>query len=176
MACAGMKTSPSNFSRMAAEAGSTKPKPSRWSMRRPVSVFESFAIATPKDSNTLTGRLMLHRDGFGFVLPASAAIREKFEGDVFIPAHAIGTAMHGDHVIVELSRAQRGSRAEGRILKVANRAHATVVGIFHRGPKYNFVMPIDERIHQEIIIPPGAEIPEPKDVDAHIPAGSADTP
>src|SRR6266481_4873893 len=56
---------------------------------------DKFAIATPKDSNTLTGRLMLHRDGFGFVLPDSAAIREKFEGDVFIPAHAIGTAMHG---------------------------------------------------------------------------------
>lgn len=135
---------------------------------------DKYALAMPQDVNTVTGRLSLHRDGYGFVLPDSAAIREKFEGDVFIPAHSVGNAMHGDRVVVELTRAQRGQRAEGRILKVAGRAHSTIVGIFHRGPKYNYVLPMDERLRNEIIIPPGAEIPESSESISN--ENSLDTP
>jgi ribonuclease R len=40
------------------------------------------------------------------------------------------------------------------------RAHSTVVGIFHHGNRGNFVTPIDQKISQEIVIPPGMEYPE----------------
>ena len=44
------------------------------------------------------------------------------------------------------------------------RAHPTVVGIFHYGKRHNYVKPIDEKVTQEIVIPPGMEIPKASDV------------
>jgi ribonuclease R len=109
--------------------------------------------------NQASGRLSMHRDGFGFVIPDDPAIAERIEGDIFIPPPAIGAAMHGDRVIVDLVPGRDGGRMEGRIVKVAGRAHATVVGTFHHGPKHNYVRPIDEKISQDIIIPAGRERP-----------------
>jgi len=87
-------------------------------------------------------------------------LRDTIAGDIFIPAPAIGNAMHGDRVLVELGRVRHGERAEGRIVKVAGRAHSTVVGIFHYDQRHNYVTPIDEKITQDVIIPPGAEYPQ----------------
>jgi ribonuclease R len=102
----------------------------------------------------------MHRDGYGFVIPESTKLRSKLDGDIFIPPGAIGQAMHGDRVVVELGGIRPGGRAEGRILSVAGRAHTTVVGTFHYGHRFNTVTPIDEKIHQDIVIPRGMERPE----------------
>ncbi|MCU1306418.1 MAG: rnr [Acidobacteriaceae bacterium] len=122
---------------------------------------DRWAIPSSEDGkNLVSGRLHMHRDGYGFVIPESAAIKEKIEGDIFIPPPAVGQAMHGDHVLVELNPVSRDGRAEGRIVKVVDRAHVTVVGTFHYGAKFNFVKPIDEKITSEVIIPPGMEVPK----------------
>ncbi len=110
--------------------------------------------------NLVSGRLHMHRDGYGFVIPQSPALKEKLDGDIYIPPPAIGLAMHGDLVMVELGKVGSDRRAEGRIVKVAGRAHTTVVGTFHYGGRFNFVTPMDEKIRSEVIIPPGLEIPE----------------
>ena len=102
----------------------------------------------------------MHRDGYGFVTPDSDEVRRQIEGDIFINPHAVAAAMHGDKVLVEIEHRKTGGRAEGRIVRVAERAHDTVVGTFHFGQRYNYVTPIDEKITQEIIIPPGAERPQ----------------
>ncbi len=51
------------------------------------------------DKNLVAGRLNMHRDGFGFVTPdsksLSPALKSKLAGDIFIPPHMIGNAMHG---------------------------------------------------------------------------------
>ncbi len=107
--------------------------------------------------NQLTGRLSMHRDGYGFVIPDRGQAERRFEGDVFIPPNAIGSAMHGDRVLVELREIRDPERAEGHIVRVVDRQHATVVGTFHYGRKYNYVIPIDEKIKQDVIIPHGAE-------------------
>jgi len=117
--------------------------------------------------NQASGRLTMHRDGFGFVIPDDPAIAERMDGDIFIPPPAVGAAMHGDRVIVDLVPGRDGGRMEGRIVKVAGRAHSTVVGTFHHGPKYNYVRPIDEKISQDVIIPPGAEKPRTKPPAEH---------
>jgi ribonuclease R len=108
---------------------------------------------------TATGRLSQHRDGFGFVIPDSESLKGRISGDIFIPPPAIGTAMHGDRVLVELGQIRSDGRAEGRILKVLGRAHETVVGVFHYGQKNNFVTPIDEKLAMDIVIPRGMEHP-----------------
>ncbi|MFL6300367.1 MAG: ribonuclease R family protein, partial [Terriglobales bacterium] len=112
--------------------------------------------------NQASGRLSMHRDGFGFVIPDDPALAERMEGDIFIPPPAIGAAMHGDRVIVDLVPGRDSGRMEGRIVKIAGRAHSTVVGTFHYGSKYNYVRPIDEKISQDVIIPAGAEKPRAK--------------
>jgi ribonuclease R len=113
--------------------------------------------------NLLVGRLTMHRDGFGFVIPEAtsldASLKARLAGDVFIPPHATGSSMHGDRVLVEVSAVRTDGRAEGRIVRSLSRAHPTVVGIFHYGHHHNYVKPIDEKVTQEIVIPPGMEIP-----------------
>ncbi len=117
----------------------------------------------PKGGNLLVGRLTMHRDGFGFVIPEAdsldASLKGRLAGDVFIPPHAIGSSMHGDRVLVEVSAVRTDGRAEGRIVRSLSRAHPTVVGVFHYGHRHNYVKPIDEKVTQEIVIPPGMENP-----------------
>src|SRR4029077_9171133 len=133
---------------------------------RPESRSETNATATPgaqakpskPDPNLLTGRLLAHRDGYGFVVPDSP--RSDLDGDLFIPPNQLGDAMHGDRVVGRIERRDTrhapGSpaRAEGRIVKVLGRAHPTVVGLFHYGHRSNFVTPYESRLHHEIVIPP----------------------
>src|SRR5450755_1206228 len=115
---------------------------------------------TAKGRNLLVGRLTMHRDGYGFVIPEVASLddslKSRLAGDVFIPPHAIGSSMHGDRVLVEISAV----RPDGRAVRSVSRAHPTVVGIFHYGRRHNYVKPIDEKVNQEIVIPPGMENPK----------------
>ena len=125
---------------------------------------ERYAIPqATKGRNLLVGRLTMHRDGFGFVIPEATSLdpslKARLAGDVFIPPHAIASSMHGDRVLVEVSAVRPDGRAEGRIIRSLSRAHPTVVGIFHYGHRHNYVKPIDEKVTQEIVIPPGMEIP-----------------
>ena len=114
--------------------------------------------------NLIAGKLSLHRDGFGFVIPdlasASPNLKGKLAGDIFVPPHAVGSAMHGDQVLVEVTNIRDGGKAEGRILRPVHRAHATVVGLFHYGSRNNYVVALDHKISQQIVIPHGMEYPE----------------
>jgi ribonuclease R len=117
-----------------------------------------------RDPHLLIGRLVAHRDGYGFVVPES--LRADLDGDLFIPPDQSGDAMHGDRVIARIERrgasrsspASSASRAEGRVLRVLGRAHPTVVGLFRYGSRGNIVLPYESRLHHEIIIPPGEEL------------------
>jgi ribonuclease R len=115
------------------------------------------------------GRLVLHHDGYGFVVPEVPM--PQLDGDVFIPRDAVEDAMHGDRVLAKLQRvsdsrgrdfrvagSRGGQRAEGRIVRVLGRAHPSVVGLFRQGPRGNVVLPYDNRIQHEIEIPPGDEL------------------
>jgi ribonuclease R len=126
---------------------------------RPASAKESGENLPPKtarDPNLIEGRLVAHRDGYGFVVPAQAV--PWMDGDLFIGRDQMGDAMHGDRVLARIDRRGRDGRAEGRIVRVLNRAHPTVVGLFRYGPRGNVVLPYDTRLHHEIVIPPGEEL------------------
>ena len=126
---------------------------------------DRFAIPrAASNRNVLVGRLSIHRDGYGFVIPEASSLdanlKARLAGDVFIPPPATGAAMHGDRVLVEITAFRPDGRAEGRIVRSVSRAHPTVVGVFHYGHRHNHVTPIDEKVAQEIIIPPGMENPK----------------
>ena len=117
-----------------------------------------------KGKNMVVGRLTMHRDGFGFVIPDASSLddglKTRLSGDIFIAPHAIGSAMHGDRVLVEIGTIRPDGRAEGRIIRPVVRAHTTVVGIFHYGSRQNYVTPIDQKISHQIFISPGMEYPD----------------
>jgi ribonuclease R len=129
---------------------------------------DRYALPQPaahkNDKNLVVGRLTMHRDGFGFVIPdassLSPSLKSRLVGDIFIAPHAIGNAMHGDRVLVDIVATRPDGRAEGRIVRPVVRAHPTVVGIFHYGARHNSVKPIDSRITMDIVIPAGMEYPE----------------
>ena len=108
------------------------------------------------DPNLFEGRLVAHRDGYGFVVP-SVPIR-GLAGDVFIGSEQMGEAMHGDRVSARIERRRPDGRAEGRIVSVLRREQLTVVGVFRYDSRGNFVQPYDTRVPHEIVIPPGEEL------------------
>ena len=130
--------------------------------------FWALASTARKRNNWVSGRLDLHRDGYGFVRPEP---RDKNgEEDIFIPPNSLESTMQGDLVLVELLPASHGdSRRSGRILRVLERHNPTVVGIFHysnqarsqRGHLIpgNFVTPLNARLNEAVLIPYGAEVP-----------------
>jgi ribonuclease R len=105
----------------------------------------------------VSGRLIGHRDGYGFVVP-DQPVGESGQ-DIYIPASGMSSAMHGDRVEVHVLRSKADGRLEGRIVTVKERAQKTVVGEFHCGQRYNYVLPFDQRVPFEIVIPRGAERP-----------------
>jgi ribonuclease R len=115
-----------------------------------------------KSPNVVSGRLIGHRAGYGFVVPDVPLAGTDL--DIFIPPDGMGSALHGDRVEVHVQRSTKSfkgeARMEGRVILVTERAQKTVVGQFHCGPKYNYVMPFDQRIPFEIVIPHGQEFPE----------------
>ncbi len=117
-------------------------------------------------SNLISGRLDLHRDGYGFVRPnrRAGAERSGEAEDIFIPPSELAGAMQGDQVLVDVDPPKADGRVSGRIIRVLERRNPTVVGTFRfanpgRGQNQNIVLPFDERMTQPIVIPPGAEVP-----------------
>jgi len=131
----------------------------------------------------VSGRLDLHRDGFGFVRPEAVASRNKAndgdsqrqtglkahqkQDDIFIPPNEIHGAMQGDLVLVDEALPGRDGRRSGRIARVLTRRNPTIVGIFHYAKRHhrndyetlrgNHVTPWDERLGGPILIPDGEE-------------------
>jgi ribonuclease R len=126
----------------------------------------------------VSGKLDIHRDGFGFVRPegSKSSARGQSDTDIFIPLNEIHGAMQGDLVLVDEAPPGRDGRRSGRVARVLTRRNPTVVGIFHYGRpeaghnarprnrsadvtelRGNFVTPLDERIGSPIAIADGDE-------------------
>jgi ribonuclease R len=114
-------------------------------------------IAVGANPEYVAGRLSVHRDGFGFLIPDQPL--DSVQGDVFLPPDEAAKGMHGDRALVHITRVANEGRAEGEIVRILRRAHVTVVGEFRIRKRGNFVVPADDRIQQWIEIPEGMEKP-----------------
>jgi ribonuclease R len=112
-----------------------------------------------KSKNLIDGTIVLHRDGYGFVIPAQKI--ESLGSDVFIPPPMTGSAMNGDKVQIEIVLHKPGGRAEGRVVNVTKRVRDTIVGQLRFDGKVFFVTPMDEKLPAKILITEDA--PEHKD-------------
>lgn len=103
----------------------------------------------PLKMNLVVGRVRCHPDGYGFVIPEHEA-----EEDVFIKPRNLKEAMHGDRVVVRVESVRKKGR-EGKIIRILERGVKKVVGKFMKATHYSYLVPEDERLLQEVIIPEG---------------------
>jgi ribonuclease R len=100
----------------------------------------------------VVGRLDGHPSGFGFVAPERPV--EGLTRDIYVAAHNLQEALHGDRVVVRIERYREDGRAEGKVLKVLERATSTIVGRFDMDASgLGFVAPFDKRLLAEVQIP-----------------------
>ncbi|HMJ05304.1 MAG TPA: VacB/RNase II family 3'-5' exoribonuclease, partial [Chthoniobacterales bacterium] len=108
----------------------------------------------PSEADLVTGTLHVHQAGYAF-LP-----RERpGEQDLFIAAENTGTAMHGDKVVARITRdapyarAKGGrDRAEGRVIRILERAHDSIVGTLQQSKNFFYVVPDDPRIVHNVYV------------------------
>jgi ribonuclease R len=146
--------------------GTDRPGPRRQFQRKPPPPKPPAA-----GQKWIEGRVSVHRDGFGFVIPDVPI--EGVEGDLFLPPVAAAKAMHGDRVAARIVRfSARDGRAEGDIVRILSRAYSAVVGEFRVRRKGYYVKPHEERLQQWIGIPPALALPKDKPVDRIGPAAA----
>ncbi len=97
----------------------------------------------------IAGRVQGHRDGFGFLLADTGG------PDTFLSPREMQKAMHGDRVLVKRVGFDSRGRPEGVIIEVTDRAHRQLVGRFLSERGVTIVVPEDQRIKHDILIPPG---------------------
>jgi ribonuclease R len=117
----------------------------------------------PGEADLVTGTLHVHQSGFAF-LP-----REKpGEQDLYISAENTGTAMHGDKVVARITRDDRYARAkgrdraEGRVIRILERAHDSIVGTLEQSKNFFYVVPDDPRIVHNVYVQVPPQPPLPK--------------
>ena len=96
----------------------------------------------------VNGRVIGHRDGFGFVRPDDAS------ADLFLAPRQMRSLMHGDRVLARVVRVDRAGRREGALVEVLERGVARVVGRLWRESGVTFVRPHNTRIHHDVLVPP----------------------
>ncbi len=140
----------------------------------------------PDRMNLVVGRITTHPRGFGFVSvdrgpdpvsrrtekPQSDVSRKSlhrkekdergsgpvWKGDLYIAGSNLNQAMHGDRVVARVERIGSDGRAEGRIVRILERASSTIVGRFDvDGSGVGFVVPFDRRLIMDVHIPGGEQ-------------------
>ncbi len=100
----------------------------------------------------LKARITGHKDGFGFAIPLDGS------DDLFLTARQMRTVFPDDEVLVRVANIDQRGRREGIIVDVLVRNTQKLVGYFSEKSGISFVKPSNQRIAQDITIPPGAEL------------------
>src|SRR5262252_334469 len=117
----------------------------------------------PEKMDLHIGRLQTHSGGYGFVIPERPL---DVGGDIYVSGPHLNEAMHGDRVVARIERIKDGGRAEGRIIRILERANERIVGRYERdtttrsesrSESVGYVSPFDRRVLMDIVIPPGQE-------------------
>lgn len=94
----------------------------------------------------VSGRVIGHRDGFGFVSPDAGG------DDLFISPRQMRQVFDGDKVVVqEVGKDHRGRR-EGKIIEVLERSTHKLVGRFKGSQGFGHLITENQRISQQIMV------------------------
>jgi ribonuclease R len=109
----------------------------------------------PPEADLVTGVLQVHQAGYAFL-----ATEKPGEADLFIAAENTGTALNGDRVVARISREmpRRGKEKrplkEGRVIRILERGHDTIVGTLQHSRNFYYVVPDDPRLVHNVYVQP----------------------
>src|SRR6266566_2130439 len=110
----------------------------------------------PTAADLVTGTLQIHQAGYGFLTTEKSG-----EPDIFIAAENTGTAMHGDRVVARIARdepyGRTKGRREGRVIRILERAHDTIVGTLQHSRNFYYVVPDDPRLVHDVYVHPARD-------------------
>ena len=111
-----------------------------------------------READLVPGRIRVNRQGKGFLEPDDSAQKE-----IVVPESATGTAFNGDRVLVrrEVARGSRAGETTGTVVRILERARATIVGTLQSSKQFLFVIPDDPRIPHDIYVPPARDTGRP---------------
>ena len=119
----------------------------------------------PSEADLVTGVLHVHQAGYAFLSQEDKPGAQ----DLFISAENTGTAMHGDRVVARITRDEqyarakgRSARPEGRVIRILERAHDTIVGTLQHSRNFYYVVPDDPRIGHNVYVQPAQARPGDK--------------
>jgi ribonuclease R len=122
----------------------------------------------PAEADLVTGKLSIHQAGYGFLTSEMSG-----QPDVFIAAENTGTAMHGDRVVARMSPDEPSGRIkgrrEGRVIRILERAHDTIVGTLQRSRNFYYVVPDDPRIVHDVYVGQVSNSPQDESAVAELP-------
>ncbi len=122
----------------------------------------------PAEADLVTGKLSIHQAGYGFLTSEMSG-----QPDIFIAAENTGTAMHGDRVVARMSPDEPSGRIkgrrEGRVIRILERAHDTIVGTLQRSRNFYYVVPDDPRIVHDVYVGQVSNSPQDESAVAELP-------
>lgn len=104
--------------------------------------------ALPERLDLLRGRVIGHRDGYGFLRV------EGQKDDLYLSAEQMKMCMHGDVILAQPLGADRKGRREARVVRVLEPRNNQIVGRYFTDAGVGFVVPDDSRLSFDILIPP----------------------
>jgi ribonuclease R len=102
---------------------------------------------TSDNRKLLKGKLEVARSGMGFVTV------EGHERDILIKQEHLRTGLDGDEVRVEIIKAAKNGRIEGRITEVVTRKQSEFSGRLEVKPHFAFLIPDKQNMQTDIFIP-----------------------
>ncbi len=96
----------------------------------------------------VSGRVIGHKDGFGFVVP------DEGGDDLFLNARQMRSVFHGDRILARVSGLDHRGRAEAIVVEVLEHNTQQIVGKFFSEGGACFVEPSNQRIAQRVLIAP----------------------
>ena len=108
---------------------------------------EGYGVASKLD--LIPGEIIANADGYGFLKP------DEGGEDLYLSPHEMRKVLHGDRVLASVVSVDQRGRRKGSIVEVLERRPSRIVGrvVVERG--VTTVVPDDERLHLDLLIPPG---------------------
>ena len=94
----------------------------------------------------IKGRIIGHRDGFGFVKP------DEGGSDLFISPRQMRQVFDGDRVLVQEVGVDHKGRRDGKIVEVLEYCTHKLVGRYQNRGGFGYLIPENQRITQELMV------------------------
>lgn len=104
------------------------------------------ALGIAKRMDLVAGRVIGHRDGFGFLNPDSGG------DDIFLSPRQMRALMHGDRVLVRVVKVDERGRKEGSVVDILERRTQELVGRYMHEHGVGFVIPDNARVAQDVVV------------------------